>query len=113
MIAIGVAATAGIVVGAVTLTGIGLVMTDFVEFISAGNVILMLFTAVLADPRAGFANYRQLHRGFGFDGTGYCDGFSGLIVPLIAVHVCVLLRYWQMIRHQWVWLPLPLRRLLV
>ena len=49
MIGIGVAtATAGIVVGAVTLTGIGLVMTEFVEWISAGSIILMLlFTAII------------------------------------------------------------------
>ena len=38
MIGIGVATSAaGIVVGTVTLTGIGLVMTEFVEFISAGT----------------------------------------------------------------------------
>lgn len=37
MVGIGVAtATAGIVVGTVTLTGIGLVMTEFVEFLSGG-----------------------------------------------------------------------------
>ena len=50
MIGIGVAtAAAGTVVGVVTLTGIGLVMTDFVEFISGGNIMLMLlFTAVIS-----------------------------------------------------------------
>ena len=43
MIGIGIAtATAGIIVGSVTLTGIGLVMTEFVEFISGGNLILIL-----------------------------------------------------------------------
>ena len=43
MIGIGVAtAAAGIVVGTVTLTGIGLVMTEFVEFISGGNLVLIL-----------------------------------------------------------------------
>src|SRR5690606_18131417 len=37
MIGIGIAtATAGIIVGTVTLTGMGLMMTDFVEFISGG-----------------------------------------------------------------------------
>src|SRR4029078_1575443 len=35
-------ATAGIVVGTVTLTGIGLVMTEIVEFLSAGNFVVML-----------------------------------------------------------------------
>jgi TRAP transporter 4TM/12TM fusion protein len=43
MIAVGIAtATAGIIVGTVTLTGIGLVMTEIVEFLSAGNFVLML-----------------------------------------------------------------------
>ena len=43
MIGIAVAtATAGIVVGTITLTGLGLMMTELVEFISGGNVILML-----------------------------------------------------------------------
>ncbi|MCV5746473.1 hypothetical protein OFN42_40315, partial [Escherichia coli] len=41
MIGIGVAtAAAGTVVGVVTLPGIGLVMTDFVEFLSGGSIIL-------------------------------------------------------------------------
>ena len=50
MIHIGVAtAVAGIIVGTVTLTGIGLVMTEFVEFISGGNLILiLLFTALIS-----------------------------------------------------------------
>ncbi|HOP45192.1 MAG TPA: TRAP transporter fused permease subunit, partial [Flavobacteriales bacterium] len=50
MIGIGVAtAAAGIVVGTVTLTGIGLVMTDLVEFLSGGNLLLMLIlTAVIS-----------------------------------------------------------------
>src|SRR5512134_2156149 len=47
MIGIAVAtACAGIIVGAITLTGLGLRMTDFVEFVSQGNVFAMLlFTA--------------------------------------------------------------------
>ena len=50
MIGIGIAtATAGIVVGTVTLTGIGLVMSAFVEFLSGGNLIVMLLlVAVLS-----------------------------------------------------------------
>ena len=50
MIGIGVAtAAAGIIVGTVTLTGVGLKMTEFVEFISLGNLLLMLvFTAVIS-----------------------------------------------------------------
>ncbi len=47
MVGIAVATgTAGIIVGTITLTGLGLRMTDFVEFVSAGNVTAMLlFTA--------------------------------------------------------------------
>src|SRR5581483_3233892 len=43
MAAVGIAtATAGIMVGTVTLTGIGLVMAEIVEFLSQGNIIIML-----------------------------------------------------------------------
>jgi TRAP transporter 4TM/12TM fusion protein len=43
MAAVGIAtATAGIMVGTVTLTGIGLVMTEIVEFLSGDNIIIML-----------------------------------------------------------------------
>ena len=43
MAAVGIAtATAGIMVGTVTLTGIGLVMAEIVEFLSAGNIVIML-----------------------------------------------------------------------
>jgi TRAP transporter 4TM/12TM fusion protein len=43
MIAIGIAtASAGIIVGTVSVTGLGLVMTELVEAISGGNLILML-----------------------------------------------------------------------
>ncbi len=94
MIGIGVAtAAAGIVVGTVTLTGIGLVMTEFVEFISGGNLILILvFTAVIS-----------LILGMGLPTTANyivvstlmapvivnLGAKSGLIVPLIAVHLFV------------------------
>ncbi|MCW5770198.1 MAG: TRAP transporter permease [Rhodospirillaceae bacterium] len=49
MIGIGIAtAAAGIVVGTVTLTGIGLVLTEVVDYVSGGNIILMLLlTAVI------------------------------------------------------------------
>ena len=43
MAAVGIAtATAGIMVGTVTLTGIGLVMAEIVEFLSGGNIVIML-----------------------------------------------------------------------
>jgi len=94
MIGIGVAtATAGIVVGTVTLTGVGLVMTQFVEFISGGNLVLMLiFTAIIS-----------LILGMGLPTTANyivvstlmapvivtLGAQNGLIVPLIAVHLFV------------------------
>jgi hypothetical protein len=43
MIGVGIAtATAGIIVGAVTLTGVGLVMTELVELLSGGSIVIML-----------------------------------------------------------------------
>ncbi|WP_297796654.1 TRAP transporter permease [uncultured Marinobacter sp.] len=94
MVGIGVAtATAGIVVGTVTLTGIGLVMTEFVEFLSGGNLLLMLiFTAIIS-----------LILGMGLPTTANyivvstlmapvivtLGAQNGLLVPLIAVHLFV------------------------
>jgi TRAP transporter 4TM/12TM fusion protein len=94
MIGIGIAtAAAGIIVGTVTLTGVGLKMTEFVEFISGGVLILMLiFTAVIS-----------LILGMGLPTTANyivvatlmapvvveLGAQSGLIVPLIAVHLFV------------------------
>ncbi|MEX1303301.1 MAG: TRAP transporter permease [Desulfotignum sp.] len=94
MIGIGVAtAAAGIVVGTVTLTGIGLVMTAFVEFISGGNLLLiLLFTAVIS-----------LLLGMGLPTTAnyivvstlmapvivHLGALNGLVVPLVAVHLFV------------------------
>ncbi len=94
MIGIGVAtAAAGIVVGTVTLTGIGLVMTEFVEFIAGGNLMLILtFTAIIS-----------LILGMGLPTTANyivvstlmapvivsLGAKNGLIVPLIAVHLFV------------------------
>lgn len=94
MIGIGVAtAAAGIVVGTVTLTGVGLVMTEFVEFISGGNLMLVLiFTAVIC-----------ILLGLGLPTTANyivvstlmapvivaLGAQNGLLVPLIAVHLFV------------------------
>ena len=49
MTTVGIAtATAGIVVGTVLLTGVGFVMTEVVELISGGNLLIMLFlTAII------------------------------------------------------------------
>jgi TRAP transporter 4TM/12TM fusion protein len=94
MIGIGIAtATAGVIVGSVTLTGVGAVMTDLVEVISGGNIMLMLlFTALIS-----------LILGMGLPTTANyivvsalmapviveLGSQSGLLVPLIAVHMFV------------------------
>ena len=94
MIGIGVAtAAAGIIVGTISLTGIGFVMSEFVELISGGNVLIMLIlTAVLS-----------LILGMGLPTTANyivvssllapvivtVGAQNGLIVPLIAVHMFV------------------------
>ncbi|RJX65796.1 TRAP transporter fused permease subunit [Vibrio sinensis] len=94
MIGIGIAtATAGVIVGAVSQTGVGLVLADLVEMLSMGNLLLMLIlTAVLS-----------LILGMGLPTTANYIVVSsllapvivtlgqqhGLIVPLIAVHLFV------------------------
>jgi len=94
MIGIGIAtAAAGIIVGAVSQTGVGLVLADVVEILSMGNLMLiLLLTAVLS-----------LILGMGLPTTANYIVVSallapvivmlgqqnGLIVPLIAVHLFV------------------------
>lgn len=94
MVGIGIAtAAAGIVVGTVTLTGLGQMMTEFVEFISGGNLVLILiFTAIIC-----------IILGMGLPTTANyivvstlmapvivnLGAENGLIVPLIAVHLFV------------------------
>ncbi|MFH2091161.1 MAG: TRAP transporter permease [Pseudomonadota bacterium] len=94
MIGIGVAtAAAGIVVGTVTLTGIGLVMTEFVEFISGGNLpLILIFTAVISlilgmglPTTANYIVVSTLMAPVIVD----LGAQNGLIVPLIAVHLFV------------------------
>ncbi len=94
MIGIGVAtACAGIILGTVTLTGVGLVMAEFVEFISAGNLILMLiFTAgislILGMGLPTTANYIVVSSLMA-PVIVSVGASNGLIVPLIAVHLFV------------------------
>lgn len=94
MIGIGVATSAaGIVVGTVTLTGVGLVMTEFVEFISGGNLMLiLLFTAIISlilgmglPTTANYIVVSTLMAPVIVD----LGAQNGLIVPLIAVHLFV------------------------
>ena len=94
MVGIGVAtATAGIVVGTVTLTGIGLVMTEFVEFISGGNLMLMLIFTALISLLLGMglpttANYIVVSTLMA-PVIVTLGAENGLLVPLIAVHLFV------------------------
>ena len=94
MIGIGVAcASAGLIVGVITLTGMGLMMTDFVEMVSAGNVLVMLMlTAVIClIIGAGVpttANY-ILVATLMAPVIVELGARSGLVIPLIAVHLFV------------------------
>src|SRR5687768_12797000 len=94
MIGIAIATgTAGIIVGGITLTGLGLRMTEFVEFVSQGNVIAMLlFTAfvclVLGLGVPTTANY-ILVATLMAPVIVELGAQSGLVIPLIAVHLFV------------------------
>ncbi|TQS73344.1 TRAP transporter fused permease subunit [Rhodobacteraceae bacterium] len=94
MIGIGLAtATAGIIVGTVSLTGIGQVMADFVEFLSGGNLILMLLFVAILSLILGMglpttANYIVVSS-LMVSVVVELGAESGLIVPLIAVHLFV------------------------
>jgi TRAP transporter 4TM/12TM fusion protein len=94
MIGIAVATgCAGIIVGSITLTGLGLRMTEFVEFVSQGNVLAMLF----------FTAFVCLVLGMGVPTTANyilvatlmapvvveLGAQSGLVIPLISVHLFV------------------------
>jgi TRAP transporter 4TM/12TM fusion protein len=94
MIGIGIAtAAAGVIVGTVSQTGVGLVLAELVEFLAQGQILLILiFTAILS-----------LILGMGLPTTANYIVVSsllapvivslgqqnGLIVPLIAVHLFV------------------------
>ncbi len=94
MVGIAVAtATAGIIVGTITLTGLGFRMTDLVEFISGGNLMLMLiFTAfvclILGLGVPTTANY-ILVASLMAPVIVELGAQNGLIIPLIAVHLFV------------------------
>jgi len=94
MIGIGIAtATAGIIVGAVSQTGVGSVLADLVELLSGGHLLLMLVLTAILSLILGMglpttANYIVVSSllapvivSLGQD--------AGLIVPLIAVHLFV------------------------
>ncbi|MEH6577476.1 MAG: TRAP transporter permease [Amphritea sp.] len=86
-------ATAGIIVGSVSLTSVGAVLADLVEILSLGNVTLMLvliafLCLVLGMGLPTTANYivvSSLLAGVVVE----LGAQNGLIVPLIAVHLFV------------------------
>ena len=94
MIGIGVAtAAAGIIVGTVSLTGVGLVMTEIVEILSGGNLMLMLVLVAVISLILGMglpttANYIVVSTLMA-PVVVELGAQSGLIVPLIAVHLFV------------------------
>src|SRR5690554_636850 len=94
MIGIGIAtAAAGIIVGAVSQTGVGLVLADVVEMLSMGNLLLMLllvavFSLVLGMGLPTTANYIVVSSLLAPVVVALGQQ-NGLIVPLIAVHLFV------------------------
>jgi TRAP transporter 4TM/12TM fusion protein len=94
MIGIGVAtASAGIIVGTVSLTGIGLVMTEIVELVSGGNLMIMLVLVAFISLILGMglpttANYIVVSTLMA-PVIVELGAQNGLLVPLIAVHLFV------------------------
>ncbi len=94
MIGIGVAtAAAGIIVGTVTLTPIGQVMGELVEFLSGGYLLLMLFWTAVFSLILGMglpttANYIVVSSLMA-PVIVTIGAENGLIVPLIAAHMFV------------------------
>ncbi|MCO4759279.1 MAG: TRAP transporter permease, partial [Oceanospirillaceae bacterium] len=94
MIGIGIAtATAGIIVGAVSQTGVGSVLADLVEVLSMGNLLLMLILTAILSLILGMglpttANYIVVSSLLAPVVISLGQE-SGLIVPLIAVHLFV------------------------
>lgn len=94
MIGIGIAtAAAGLIVGAVSQTGVGLVLADLVEMLSMGNLLLMLalvavFSLILGMGLPTTANYIVVSSLLA-PVVVTLGQQNGLIVPLIAVHMFV------------------------
>ena len=94
MIGIGIAtATAGIIVGSVSQTGVGAVLADLVEILSFGNLLLILILTAILSLILGMglpttANYIVVSSLLAPVIVTLGEQ-SGLIVPLIAVHLFV------------------------
>ena len=94
MVAIAIAlASAGIIVGAVSLTGLGLVMVNVIELLSGGNLLAMLFFTAIISIVLGMglpttANYVVV-AAIMAPVVVTLAGQSGLVIPAIAVHLFV------------------------
>ncbi len=94
MIGIGIAtATAGIIVGSVSQTGIGSALADVVEVLSQGNLLAILFLTAILSLILGMglpttANYIVVQALLA-PVIVTLGQQNGLIVPLIAVHLFV------------------------
>ncbi len=95
MIGIAIATgTAGIIVGGITLTGLGFRMTEFVEFVSMGNVHGHAALHRLRLPRARAWACRRPPTTSSWPPSWRRSSWSwarspGLVIPLIAVHLFV------------------------
>jgi TRAP-type C4-dicarboxylate transport system permease large subunit len=86
-------ATAGIIVGTVSLTGVGQVMADFVEYLSGGHLMLMLLCVAVLSLVLGMglpttANYIVVSS-LMVPVIVELGGDSGLVVSLVAAHFFV------------------------
>ncbi len=94
MISIGIATgAAGIIVGAISLTGAHSMVGEFVEFLSGGNLLLMLVLVAIMSLILGMglpttANYLVVSSLMA-PVIVALGAKSGLIVPLVAVHLFV------------------------
>ena len=94
MISVAIAiATAGIIVGAVGSTGLGNAMIEVVEIISGGNIYILLFMVMVLCLILGLglpttANYLVV-AALMANVIVEIGGASGIILPLIAVHLYV------------------------
>ncbi|MBV7433421.1 TRAP transporter permease [Cardiobacteriaceae bacterium TAE3-ERU3] len=94
MIGIGIAtATAGIIVGVVALTGFGVQLSNIIETLSGGNLIIMLgmvavFSLILGMGLPTTANYIVVSSLMAVV-IVEVGRQNGLVVPLIAVHLFV------------------------
>lgn len=94
MISVGIAtATAGIIVGVVALTGFGAQLSNIIEILSLGNIVLMLllvalFSLILGMGLPTTANYIVVSSLLALVIVDV-GAQSGLVVPLVAAHLFV------------------------